>query len=125
MNFDALIVLLNEMSDTDSNVYTLNWGNGSVGVNVVLKPGTNTLHNESGPAVELFYKNGKPKLINYYRDGQLHNLKGPAVEEYSQNGSLIEKKYYIKGKEVLPNEVSQAAKEYTDQDIDIINDLNS
>jgi antitoxin component YwqK of YwqJK toxin-antitoxin module len=125
MNFNALLEILNEMSEIGSNAYTLNWGNGTVGINVVFKTGTKVLHNESGPAVELFYKNGKPKLISYYRDGALHNLKGPALEEYNQDGSLIEKKYYIKGKEVLPNEVSQAAKNYTDEDLDILNDLNS
>jgi antitoxin component YwqK of YwqJK toxin-antitoxin module len=125
MNFNALLEILNEMSEIGSNAYTLNWGNGVVGINVVFKPSTKVLHNESGPAVELFYKNGKPKLISHYRDGKLHNIKGPALEEYDQDGSLIEKKYYIKGKEVLPNEVSQAAKDYTDEDLDILDDLNS
>ena len=77
--------------------------------------------------------------IVYAKHGNFHRLDGPALVEYDytdtgmkfkvalRNIDELDKieKYYINGKEILPNEFKQLRKQYDIDDLDILNDLNT
>jgi antitoxin component YwqK of YwqJK toxin-antitoxin module len=56
------------------------------------------LHNESGPALILYYDSGKKNIEKYLVKGKLHNEKGPAFIMYYKNGQKEFEEYYINGK---------------------------
>lgn len=123
MKFNQLLEILNEMSEATGGVYTLNWGNGNPGVMVSFIPGTKTLNSVDGPAVELFYKDGTPKLRQFYKEGKLHRLNGPAVEEFDQSGEVLDKKFYMNGREMSEDEL-KALSGYKEEDIKGIDELD-
>ncbi|MCP3681547.1 MAG: hypothetical protein GY861_02560 [bacterium] len=55
------------------------------------------LHNKNGPALVLFYKNGKKWSETYYLNGKCHNENGPADTYWHKNGQKHEELYYICG----------------------------
>ena len=122
MRFHHLLQILNEMSGEGAS-FTLNWGNGVPGINIVFEQGTKTLSNEDGPAVELFYKNGDPKLIVYYRQGKLHRADGPAQQEFNEDGTPTSVKYFINGKEISKAE-ADVYKRLDKEDIQTVQDID-
>lgn len=62
------------------------------------------LHHHKLPAVIEYYPNGKPRLVCWYAEGKIHRPlnEGPALILYDENGNIIEQKFFIKGKEITP-----------------------
>lgn len=55
-------------------------------------------HNDTGPAVTLFYESGVIKCKYYYINGRLHRKgKNPAIIEYYESGIVKEMRYFKYG----------------------------
>ena len=63
------------------------------------------LHNEQGPAVKVWYENGKLEWQEYYINDQQHNEQGPALERWYENGQLWVQEYWIEGNKVTETEL--------------------
>ena len=59
----------------------------------------NELHREDGPAVMLWYDDGKIQSIQYLQNDMWHRTDGPANICFEENGNIYREGYYLNGEE--------------------------
>jgi hypothetical protein len=57
-------------------------------------------HNDAGPAVRWWHKNGQLAIEEYYLKGWRHNAAGPAWSKWRKNGELVFGEYWLDGREL-------------------------
>ena len=55
-------------------------------------------HNDAGPAVRWWHKNGQLAIEEYYLKGWRHNAAGPAWSKWRKNGELVFEEYWLNDK---------------------------
>lgn len=65
------------------------------------------LHNDSGPAISLWYGNGNKRLEAWYKDGVKHNATGPSSIKWYENGKKYVEKWRQNGLKHRLNEPAE------------------
>ena len=55
------------------------------------------LHNEDGPAYQVWYKNGQESFRKHFIEGVLHNDNGPIHQSWYENGQERDRFYPLNG----------------------------
>lgn len=71
--------------------------NGNIAKIIYFKYGDfQVIHREDGPAVNLYYGDGKISNEKYIINGELHREDGPAIIHYDYNYGFIKEEFYYK-----------------------------
>jgi hypothetical protein len=58
------------------------------------------LHNENGPAREIYHGSGGPYKLEWFVYGKRHNPYGPAVLKFDTGGDLFKSRFFLNDNKV-------------------------
>lgn len=67
----------------------------------------NMQHRVDGPFSIMRYENGNIRYLIWKINNKLHNDSGPAVIYFNENGNMVEKEYFLEGKQVTKEFINE------------------